>query len=107
MSQVLNSPRGIEGAQTFEETLGKFAKGSVAGVTLTAEQTAFCVKLNNAVTKHPRLGKILKHFILARYEQSTGIDVGTVDWKTILTWFVANAPKIMEIVLSLLAMFGM
>ena len=84
------------------------ALGKNYNPTLTSEQQATCARIGHIMTDHPFVGMMIQHAILIRYQRATGKDAlaGAVDWKSVLQWLVENMPKMIELLLSLLAMFG-
>ena len=81
--------------------------GAGANKALTADQQSDCAHIGKIMTAHPLLGLAIQHIILASYQRATWTDLdGAIDWQSVIAWFVANAPTILQTVLSILAMFA-
>ena len=81
-------------------------KTAIADKTLTARQQQDCQTIFNVCNKRPRIGRLVEHYILAKYEDAKGDIVGVVDWAAVIAWFVANIGQILQLLLSFLALFG-
>ena len=101
------APEAVAAPQSCREMMIALGKGY--DPKLTSEQQAMCARLGRIMQRHPRVGHRLEDIILMAYEHDTGVDVhlAAVDWQAVIAWLVANMPKILEILLSLLALFGL
>jgi len=101
----MSKPIEAEG-KLYTDVLAGFANGTL-GVDVGTEARQLCQRLADIAVSHPRISRVVRHVIEARYEAATGIDPGSVDWQTVIQWFVENMPQILKIILSLLALFGL
>jgi len=105
MSETLGRP--IEAhAKVFHEVLLAFADGKVGNAD--AEAKVFLARLARIDETRPRIGRIIQHIILNRYEEAhPEADVTAVDWTAVIEWLVENLPTILKMILSILAIFGL
>ena len=83
-----------------------FAAAAQDGRLSKAKQRQ-CARIVDAMTDHPRFAKTAENVILGAYERKNGKIVGAIPWKAILDWFVANAPALLQLLVTLLALFGL
>jgi len=56
---------------------------------------------------NPRLWHLAEQLVLTKYEKETGDIVGRPDWKKIITWFKANGPVFIKILMSVLSIIAL
>jgi hypothetical protein len=88
---------------SVRECLKAIGSGSVAGAS--ASQVEQCAKIGAFMDRRPILGGLLQSLLLHKYEHDTG-KVGAIDWEAFLTWLTTNMPAILQMIMSILAMFG-
>jgi len=89
---------------SVRECLKVIGAGKVAGAS--ASQVEQCAKIGAFMDRRPFLGGILQSLLLHRYAQDNPNDVGAIDWQNFLTWLTTNMPAILQMIMSILAMFG-
>jgi hypothetical protein len=89
---------------SVRECLKVIGSGIVDGAS--ASQIEQCDKIGKFMDSHPFLGGILQSLLLHKYAHDTGTGLGTVDWGAFLTWLTTNMPAILQMIMSILAMFG-
>ena len=56
------------------------------------------------MTDHPILGGALQILLVHRYERQTGDT--TFNWQNFLNWLVQDLPTIIQVIMSLITVFG-
>jgi len=103
MCEATKNPVNEKNSSDCIEVLEQFANGLHGAIIV--ENAAFCKRLAHTMRSHPRVGRIIRHIILHRYEKDTGIDVGTANWQTIIAWLLENLPAILKLILSFMSLF--
>ena len=88
---------------SVRECLKAIGSGKVTGAS--ASQVEQCAKIGAFMDRRPFLGGLLQSLLLHKYEHDTG-NVGAIDWTKFLTWLTTNMPAILQMIMSILAMFG-
>jgi hypothetical protein len=88
---------------SVREALKAIGGGKVTGAS--ASQVEQCAKIGAFMDRRPFIGGLLQSLLLHKYQHDTG-NVGTVDWGAFLTWLTTNMPAILQMIMSILAMFG-
>ena len=87
---------------SVREALKAIGSGKVAGAS--ASQVEQCAKIGAFMDRRPFLGGILQSLLLHKYQHDTGATA--IDWGNFLTWLTTNMPAILQMIMSILAMFG-
>jgi hypothetical protein len=101
--EIAMSEVEVSKSQSVRECLKAIGSGKVAGAS--ASQVEQCAKIGEFMDRRPFIGGILQSLLLHKYQHDTGA-VGAVDWAAFLTWLTTNMPAILQMVMSILAMFG-
>lgn len=90
---------------SVREALKAIGSGKVTGAS--ASQVEQCDKIGAFMDRRPVIGGILQSLLLHKYKHDTGNSISTIDWGAFLTWLTTNMPAILQMIMSILAMFGL
>jgi hypothetical protein len=93
----------VEAPRSIRECFHLLGTGKVTGVADYLQTD--CSRIAQFLDEHPGRGLILQQILYRWYRRSTG-KTEAIDWANFLKWLTENLPKILEIIIGLIAIFG-